>query len=144
MHGEEKSGLCQDNTGINRRGFLGLAGAAVGAGMSLPMIIPAAARGADGKAAPSNRIGVGMIGLGRQALAHNLPVFVRAADAQVVALCDVDRWRLEHAAAGQLEDCFCTTDFRELLARRTCQPTATAPASWSGIPAISNPRNDIA
>ena len=44
---------------------------------------------------PSNRIGVGMIGLGRQCLAYNLRLFMQAADVQVVALCDVDRWRLQ-------------------------------------------------
>lgn len=80
---------------VSRRRFLAAAGAALGAGLSLPVVIPASALGADGKVAPSNRIGVGMIGLGRQSLAHNLPVFMRASDAQVVALCDVDRWRLQ-------------------------------------------------
>ena len=43
--------------------------------------------------APSNRITVGMIGLGRQCLAYNLPFFVKQPDCEVVALCDVDRWR---------------------------------------------------
>ena len=76
---------------LSRRRFLVASGAAVGAGLAVPAIIPASALGADGAVAPSNRIGVGMIGLGRQAIAHNLPVFARAADAQVVALCDVDR-----------------------------------------------------
>ena len=38
---------------------------------------------------------VGMIGLGRQVLAYNLPYFVGQPDCEVVALCDVDRWRLE-------------------------------------------------
>ena len=133
MHGEKKSGLCQDNTGINRRGFLGLAGAAVGAGMSLPMIIPAAARGADGKAAPSNRIGVGMIGLGRQRWCTTCRSSCAAADAQVVALCDVDRWRLEHGRPrpGNSQDCFRTTDFREVLARKDVDAVMiTTPDHW--------------
>lgn len=116
----------------SRRRFLGATAAAVGAAFAAPTIIPASARGADGTEAPSNRIGIGMIGLGRQSLAHNLPVFVRAKDAQVVALCDVDRWRLELGADNAaivnsakankfeldaLKDCFRTTDFREVLAR---------------------------
>jgi hypothetical protein len=76
---------------LSRRRFL----AAAGAGLAVPAVVPAAALGLAGSVAPSNRIGMGMIGLGRQSLAHNLPVFMRAADAQVVALCDVDRWRLQ-------------------------------------------------
>ena len=83
------------NRTVSRRRFLATTGAALGAGLVAPSIIPASALGTDGKVAPSNRIGVGMIGLGRQSLAHNLPVFMRAPDAQVVALCDVDRWRLQ-------------------------------------------------
>lgn len=127
---------------VSRRNFL----AATGAGLAVPTILPASALGADGATAPSNRIGVGMIGLGRQAIAHNLPVFARAADAQVVALCDVDRWRLhftkENPAAvdvakrhqfdlDAMQSCFRTTDFRELLARRDVDAVMiTTPDHW--------------
>lgn len=62
---------------------------------AVPTIIPARVIGADGNVAPSNRITVGMIGLGRQCLAYNLPFFMSQPDCEVVALCDVDRWRLE-------------------------------------------------
>ena len=86
-------GAMKSGAEISRRRFVA-ASAGVAAGLAAPPIIPASARGADGRPAPSNRIGVGMIGLGRQAISHNLPVFVRADDAEVVALCDVDRWRL--------------------------------------------------
>ncbi|MBC8875591.1 MAG: Gfo/Idh/MocA family oxidoreductase [Planctomycetes bacterium] len=131
---------------FTRRRFLAATGACVGAGLAVPAVLPASALGADGKVAPSNRIGVGMIGLGRQAIAHNLPVFARAADAQVVALCDVDRWRLEFskenpaavAAAKQrkidldaMEGCFRTTDFRELLSRKDVDAVMiTTPDHW--------------
>ena len=87
-----------------------------------------------------------MIGLGRQAIAHNLPVFARAADAQVVALCDVDRWRLEFSQENpaavavakehdidldKLRACFRTTDFRELLARADVDAVMiTTPDHW--------------
>ena len=80
--------------------------------------------------APSNRIGIGFIGLGRQAVHANMSVFLRSGYCQTVALCDVDRWRLAiegnpSAAAvakknqwdlALLKDTFRTTDFRELLA----------------------------
>ncbi len=134
------------NRTVSRRRFLATTGAALGAGLVAPSIIPASALGADGNVAPSNRIGVGMIGLGRQSLAHNLPVFMRAPDAQVVALCDVDRWRLQvskdnsaavSSARGNkfdldtLKNCFRTTDFREVLARKDIDAVMiTTPDHW--------------
>jgi len=122
-----------DTQSMTRRRFLGRIAAAGAAPVFAPTVVPCSALGAEGKVAPSNRVTVGMIGLGRQAIAHNLPVFARAADAQVVALCDVDRWRLNFckenpAAVGvakqrkidinKMERCFRTTDFREVLARK--------------------------
>jgi len=131
---------------LSRRRFLATSGTAIGAGLAIPTIVPASAIGADGTVAPSNRIGVGMIGLGRQAIAHNLPVFARAADAQVVALCDVDRWRLEFSKENPaavavskrrgidldaMQGCFRTTDFRELLARADVDAVMiTTPDHW--------------
>jgi len=114
---------------LTRRRFLvGTAAAAAG----LPHRGPASALGADGTVAPSNRVGVAMIALGRQAIGRNLPVFMNSADCQVVALCDVDRWRLEagknpailssakrhHWDLNRLTRCFRTTDYREILARK--------------------------
>jgi len=131
-----------DHTRLSRRRFL----AAAGAGLAAPAVIPAACVGADGKVAPSNRVGVGMIGLGRQSIAHNLPVFARAADAQVVAMCDVDRWRLEFSKENPaavavakrhrfdldaMQGCFRTTDFREVLARKDVDAVMiTTPDHW--------------
>lgn len=127
---------------LSRRRFL----AAAGAALAVPAVVPASALGAGGSVAPSNRVGIGMIGLGRQSLAHNLPVFMRAPDAQVVALCDVDRWRLEmnkdNAAAvasakrnqfdlDTLKGCFRSTDFREVLARKGVDAVMiTTPDHW--------------
>ena len=114
-----------------RRRFLGQIAAGAAAGL-VPAVVPSSALGRDGKIAPSDRVGVGVIGLGRQCLARNLPVFMRRGDCQVVALCDVDRYRLEVGddpfVAGSakrhqwdphlLKDCFRTTDFREVLGRK--------------------------
>jgi len=131
---------------VSRRRFIVATGAALGGGWAIPAMVPASALGAAEKAAPSNRIGVAMIGLGRQAIAHNLPVFARAADAQVVALCDVDRWRLAFckenpaaiAAAKQhqfdiaaMQGCSRTTDFREVLAHKDVDAVMiTTPDHW--------------
>ena len=78
-----------------RRRFLSRAIAASSTAMSVAYLIPASALGRSGHVAPSNRVTVGMIGMGRQVLAYNLPFFVGQPDCEVVALCDVDRWRLE-------------------------------------------------
>ncbi|MDY0165195.1 MAG: Gfo/Idh/MocA family oxidoreductase [Thermoguttaceae bacterium] len=99
---------------MTRRRFLGTAAA-----LAAPTVVPGVALGADGTTAPSNQIGVGMIALGRQAIGRNLPVFLRHPLSRVVALCDVDRWRLERTRGQEgLNDCFCTTDFREVLDRK--------------------------
>ncbi len=48
---------------VSRRRFLAATGTVLG-GLAVPTIIPASALGAEGKVAPSDRIGVAMIGLG--------------------------------------------------------------------------------
>ena len=83
------------------------------------MILPTRVFGA---AAPSNRITIGMIGMGRQARHTNLTPFLLSPDAVVVAVCDVDRWRLDNAKQSVDEgygnnDCTAYRDFRELIAR---------------------------
>ncbi len=129
---------------ITRRRFLGRIAAAGAAPVLGPTIVPCSVLGAEGKVAPSNRITVGMIGLGRQALAYNLGPFVKAPDAEVTALCDVDRWRLQldsPAAArcakkngftlDALKDCFRTTDFRQVIARKDVDAVMiTTPDHW--------------
>ena len=66
-------------------------------GAAAPMIIRASALGRDGVAAPSERITLGFIGCGRQSYLQNIPLFVRTAGVQPLALCDVDSWRLANA-----------------------------------------------
>ncbi|MGB2820481.1 MAG: Gfo/Idh/MocA family oxidoreductase, partial [Phycisphaerae bacterium] len=69
------------------------------------------------------------IGMGRQATYSNVKAFLHASDAQVVAVCDVDAWRMENARqavekhyaadrrAGTYAGCATHGDFRDLLAR---------------------------
>jgi len=114
-----------------RRQFLGQsAAAAAAAACSLPAIVPAAALGRQGGVAANDRIGVGMIGVGRQTVAYNLKAFLTNPDTHVVAVCEVDAWRLEGAKkrvedhyakqkpSGSYRGCATYGDFRELLARR--------------------------
>ncbi len=112
---------------LTRRQFLkSSAAAATGAVLFAPTILPMRVLGAS---APSNRITVGMIGMGRQAVGSNLKFFLNSSDTQVVAVCDVDAWRLDNAqkaaekhyaeerASGTFKGCSIYKDFRELLAR---------------------------
>jgi len=111
---------------MGRRQFLGTLGKAVGV-VAAPAVVPASVFGAT---APSERIGIGMIGMGRQARYANLRPFLHSPDTQVLAVCDVDAWRLANArtdvakhyaaakASGTHTGCAAVRDFRDVLAMR--------------------------
>jgi len=130
------------NRAFTRRSFLKTAVAASAACAS-PLVIPASALGLADKPAPSQRINVGMIGLGRQAYFTNLRQFLLMPDVQLVALCDVDSWRLENAKkaieesyakgkpSGSYQGCRCYADFHELLARKDIEAVMiSTPDHW--------------
>ncbi len=105
---------------FSRRGVL-QGTLAAGAAVAVPWWAPAAALGADGKSAPSERITLGVIGIGPRAT-YVLGGMLKQPDCQCVAVCDVQATR--RAAAKQLVDkhngntsCAVYRDFRELLAR---------------------------
>jgi len=76
--------------GVSRRRFLQTSlGAAAVAGF--PAIVPARALG---QMAPSKRINVGAIGVGRISRGHDLPAILRNDSARVMAVCDLDANRL--------------------------------------------------
>lgn len=118
--------VCQPR---DRRSFLKQAALAAGA-WSAPAVIRVSAWAASPAPPPSQRVAVGMIGMGRQARLVNLKQFLAMPDVQVVAVCDVDRWRLEQARqavhahygdqrpSGRFRGCTAVVDFHELLARR--------------------------
>lgn len=94
---------------------------AVGAAAAVPWFVPGAARSAE-KAAPSERITLGVIGIGPRAT-YDLGGMLKQPDCQCVAICDVQAKRRE--AGKQVvdkhygnKDCVVYRDFRELLARR--------------------------
>ncbi len=78
---------------MKRRTFLKQMGIASG-GALMFNIVPSTVLG---RQAPSNRINVGMVGTGRQAVAVNFPGFARLPECQVVAINDVDAWRMSQA-----------------------------------------------
>jgi predicted dehydrogenase len=84
---------------INRRKFLNKSvKAALGTGLALgfPSIVPASVLG---KYAPSNRINVAAIGVGRISRGHDMPGVWKHGFARLMAVCDVDSRR---AADGKL------------------------------------------
>src|SRR5512133_360219 len=109
---------------LSRRDFL-RSSAAVGAGLAIPVIVPASVFGVQ---APSERIAVGCIGVGRMGTG-DLTDALGIKQVQVVAVCDVDSKRVQIAQkrinsfyaekepGGQYKGCDGYGDFRELLAR---------------------------
>jgi predicted dehydrogenase len=75
----------------SRRDFLKM-GAAVAIGF--PTIVPASV---FGQTAPSNRINVGAIGVGRISRGHDLPGIWQFDQARIMAACDLDSKRVEEA-----------------------------------------------
>ncbi len=79
---------------FGRRGFLKCAGAAI----AFPTIIPSSALGLGGSVAPSNRLNIGLIGLGLMMRGHK-GTMLGYEGAHVLAVCDVDRTKRENAKA---------------------------------------------
>jgi predicted dehydrogenase len=77
---------------LTRRGILA-------AGIAFPTIVPATVLG---QSAPSNRINIGVIGVGRIARGHDMVETFKYDHAQILAVCDVDSKRL--ALGKQLVD----------------------------------------
>jgi myo-inositol 2-dehydrogenase / D-chiro-inositol 1-dehydrogenase len=127
-------------TRVSRRAFVGR-GLAATAALAAPAIVPSSVLGAR---APSGLINVGLIGMGRQMTKPNLPQFLALTAVRVVAVCDVDSWRLARAReavdahygalAGKgasYRGCTAHRDFREVLARAAVDAVMIAtPDHW--------------
>lgn len=101
------------NTDASRRDFLKKS-AGAGALLGFPTIIPSSVLGQNGNVAPSNRVGIGVIGCGgRSASCGN---YVNYAKSEIVAVCDPFKSRQEKRG-DQWNVAKRYTDFRELLAR---------------------------
>ena len=115
------------STKTSRRNFLKLS-AGVAAVTGFPTIVSSTV---FGQSAPSNRINIGAIGVGRISRGHDLPGIWKYDQARIVAVCDLDSKRLEEGkATGQR--LLCQKD-RQGLRRRNrllmttanCWPTRT-------------------
>ncbi len=104
----------------SRRSFL-RDSVALGTAFSMPTIVPSSALGLDGAVAPSDRITLGVIGIGPRCT-YDLKAMMGLSDIQCVAIADVQESR--RAAGKKLVDehygnqsCELYRDFRELLDR---------------------------
>jgi len=132
-------------TNPSRRQFLQTAGAA-GAALAVPYFVPASSLGNDERAAPSERIVMGGIGIGNMG-SGDQNAFKGRNDVQYVAVCDV-RTDKRDAAKGNIDkqynntDCKAYVDFRELLARPDIDAVHIAtPDHWHALMVIEACRN---
>jgi hypothetical protein len=114
-----------------------------------PTIVPSSVFGAE---APSNRITIGCIGVGRQGTA-DMRDFLGLPSAQIIAVCDVDARRLANAqktvethysrqsSGGTYKGCKTYGDFRELVAQADIDAVSiVTPDHWHALPAIAAAR----
>ena len=124
-----------------RRSFLKQAAAVAAA----PCVIPAAALGADGRPAPSDRIVMGFVGVGGQGTG-DMGGFMSFPEVQVAAVCDVDSRHLARAkqavegryaqekSSGAYRGCATYKDFRDLCARPDLDAVFCAtPDHWHAL-----------
>jgi predicted dehydrogenase len=125
------------NSGLSRRRFLALTGMT----LSAPALLPASALGRAGTTAPSERITLGVVGWGMQG-PGNTDAFLREADCQVVAACDLDKKHLDDAVNRINKhygntDCKAYHDYREMMARADIDTVMLAvPDHWHALVAI--------
>ncbi len=100
---------------LTRRTFIKTSSA-----LAAPLLLSPAAFAAARRSAPNARLGIGLIGCGKR-MFEMIGPFLDAADVQVLAVCDVDTTRRDHAKSlvdkkyGN-SDCKTFIDYHELLA----------------------------
>ena len=76
---------------FSRRRFV-KTGVAASAAIGVPTILPSSV---FGQYAPSKRINVGAIGVGRISRVHDMPSIMQYDNARIIAVCDLDAHRVE-------------------------------------------------
>ena len=140
-------------TRLSRRHFLRRTATATAVAAGFPYILPSSALGLSGTVAPSNRITVGFIGMGRMAKGH-LGGFLADKQVQVLAICDVEKYRRE-AQAARVNDFYSTQrkdksykgcdtyhDFRDICSRPDIDGMVICtPNHWHSLTTIEAVRN---
>ena len=118
----------------SRREFLKTGAAA---GIAAPYVVGASALGQEGQPAPSERIGVGLIGCGGMGRG-NLGNCARHTDVAVTGACDVWAPR-RNAVVGQFKaSCKPYSDYREMIAAKDVDAVIIGtPPHWHTLPAIA-------
>ena len=130
---------------IKRRDFIKSASMGTAGAFAMPTIIPSCLLG---RRAPGNLINVAVIGIGRQTVNPNIPQFLKSENARIVAVCDVDTWRLANGQK-QVNDYYseqngstykgCATygDFREVMLRKDIDAVMIAtPDHWHALQTV--------
>lgn len=130
------------HTSATRRHFIRSAAL----GTAAPLILPSRVWSAE--TAPSSRLTLGFIGLGKMNSGH-LNSFLGRKEVQIIAVCDVDTNRRENAQKTVTEryskdqdstfkGCAAYNDFRELLARKDIDAVVIAtPDHWHAAIAVA-------
>ena len=119
---------------------------------SPPASRPSFPRRCFGATAPSNRINVGAIGTGRISRGHDLPGIWKFDTARIMAVCDLDRRRMEDAKTlvngyyakktGKPYDGVTGyLDYRELLANKDVDARASSARPTTGTRSSRSPRS---
>lgn len=116
---------------INRRQFMQRSLSAAGTAAAAPYFVPAGVLAASGSPAPSDRIGVAYIGVGRRGnQLMGLPPTGR-----IVAVADLDPARAAKTAAAR--NCRAHADYRDLLDAADVDAVIVAtPDHWHALPSI--------
>lgn len=123
---------------LSRRSFLRGAAAAAAA----PVVVPGSVLGLGQAVAPSGRIAYGFVGTGSHSRDWNMVQVFRCPEAEIVAVCDVDKNMLRLGIEKvekhyKKQGLFATGDFRELIARKDVDVVYNGtPDHWHVIPSI--------
>lgn len=125
---------------LSRRSFLQAAAAATAVPAALPGVV---------RAAPSDRLTIGFIGVGTMGARHHLRLLLGRSDVEVVAVCDVVAERLQSALqqveqkyadrtrSGNFAGVKAYGDFRQLLQQPGLDAVLIAtPDHWHTIPCL--------
>ncbi|MFT5304167.1 MAG: putative dehydrogenase [Mariniblastus sp.] len=126
---------------VSRRAFLKSTAVVAPTIVAGPTIMAASAFGDSSRAAANDRINVAIIGCGKMANNFHLPQLLKQPDVQVVAVCEVDKTRREHAEKRvndkystdkkEFKGCDTYFDFRKVIEREDIDAVCIAtPDHW--------------